>query len=371
MNKIAFVTDSIWPYNKGGKEKRLFDISTYLSKDFDVHIYTMKWWKGGNIKTENGITLHAICRKYALYSKNRRSIKEGLLFGLACLYLINERWDAIEVDHMPFFPLFTTKFICLLKGKKMTAVWHEVWGKEYWIKYMGVLGFIAFLIEQCSIYMPDNIISVSEHTTKKLKTILHYKNKIATINDSVNIDQIKKITPSKTKTDIIFAGRLLSHKNIDLLLESVTIIKNKRPNIKVLIIGEGPERKKLEYLAKKLKLEHNVVFLGFLESHYEVLSLIKSTKVFALPSDREGFGIVALESLACKTPVVTINYSDNAASKLINNGVNGYISKPSAKDFAEVIYKVLKKPNKLNPTRGVEKYDSKFLIEKIAEVYRI
>ena len=109
---LAVVSDAIYPYNIGGKETRIYQITTRLrDAGWDVHLYTMKWWSGPVTKIESGITYHAICPKYPLYSGGRRSIKEGILFGLACLRLIQEDWDVIDVDHMPFFPLFFVKQI--------------------------------------------------------------------------------------------------------------------------------------------------------------------------------------------------------------------------------------------------------------------
>ncbi len=117
--KIAIVSDAIYPYNKGGKEKRIFELSTRLARSgFDVHIYCMKWWKENvNQKIENNVHLHAISKYYPLYSGKRRSITQAILFAVSCLRLLKEDFDIIEVDHMPHFVLFSTKIVTLLKRK--------------------------------------------------------------------------------------------------------------------------------------------------------------------------------------------------------------------------------------------------------------
>jgi len=372
--KIAFVTDAVWPYNKGGKEKRLFDVSTRLAeKGFDVHIYTMKWWSGENIKKENGITLHAISNLYPLYFKNRRSYKQGIFFGLACLKLIKEKWDVIDVDHMPFFPLFSIKLVCLLKRKKMIATWHEVCGRELWNEYLGILGNIAYIVEKISVLLPNKIISVSEHTTNKLKKEFLSKKEIITIPDGMDFDHIQKIKASNTKSDVIFAGRLLSHKNVDVLIKSIAILKENKPDIKCLIIGDGPEKKQLEKIATTLNLNKNILFLGFLEDHDEVYSLIKSSKVFVLPSTREGFGIVVIEANACGVPVITTNHKDNASKDLIEEGNNGYICRLNENNISRKISNLLQKDSnnqtKQNCINSVKKYDWKNIVKKIEGVY--
>jgi len=162
MIKIAFVTDAIYPYNKGGKEKKIYEVATRLAKKGnDVHIYTMKWWEEDTVqKKEHGVTLHAISRLYPLYSGQRRSFKEAVFFSLHCLKLLKEDFDIIDVDHMPHLVIFPLKFVCFLKRKKLIVSWNEVWGKEYWRKYLGLLGFLAYYIEKISIMLPDRIISI-------------------------------------------------------------------------------------------------------------------------------------------------------------------------------------------------------------------
>ena len=369
MKKIAFISDSIYPYNKGGKEKRLLDVSMLLSKrGWNVHIYTMKWWKGEDVRQENGVTLHAISKLYPLYAGDRRSIKEGVLFGLACFKLIGENWDVIDVDHMPFFPLFSTKIVCILKHKKMVATWHEVWGASYWKKYMGNMGIISYFIEKMSIYMPNTVISVSNHTTKMLKNILKMKASIVTATNGINIDEIKKIKPSKTKSDVIYAGRLLTHKNIEILVRAISILRDKNPKIKALIIGDGPERKNIAKLIKSKKLTKNIKLIKFIESHAELYSLMKSSRVFALPSTREGFSLVAAESFAANIPVVTTNHPQNAASDLIQENKNGITINLNEKEMARAIEKLMK-TKKRDYTKYAEKYSWNNIIPKIERVY--
>jgi len=69
-------------------------------------------------------------------------------------------------------------------------------------------------------------------------------------------------------------GRLISNKNVDMLIKSIELIKGKNPEIKSLIIGDSPEKKKLEELTRKLNLEKNIKFFGFLENHDDVYALM-------------------------------------------------------------------------------------------------
>lgn len=340
--RIAFISDAIYPYNEGGKEKRIFEITTRLvCKGYDIHVYCMKWWEGLKNKKENGIYLHAICKKYSLYSGKRRSMTQALIFGLACLKLIKEDFDIAEVDHIPFFPLFSLKIVCFFKKKKIIATWHEAWGKDYWQEYLGWRGIFGYMVEKISVSIPDEIISVSEYTTNKLKNNLKCRKKIYTIPNGNDYEKIQKIIPAQKKSDVIFAGRLLSNKNVDVLIKSIQLIKERKPKIKCLIIGDGPEKKNMEILTQKLNMEKNINFLGFLENHDDVYALMKSSKVLVLPSTREGFGIVVIEANSCGLPVITTDHKDNAAKDLIEEGENGFVCQLDKEKIAQIIVRIL------------------------------
>ena len=372
-HKIAIVSDGIYPYNKGGKEKRIYEISRRLAKNgHDVHVYCMKWWKGkDNYRFENGVHLHAISKLYPLYSGKRRSIKQALLFALSCFKLIKADFDVIEVDHMPHFVLFSTKIVTLLKGKKLYATWNEVWGRAYWNEYMGKSGNIAYIIEWLSARMPDKIIAVSEHTKNKLINDLKIKQEIFVIPNGIDLDIINNVKPSKEKSDIIFAGRLLTHKNVDLLLSVIKNIQKSFPKVKALIVGDGPEKNKLTKFIAKLKIEKNVKMLGFLEEHNDLYSLMKSSKVFAFPSTRDGFGIVALEANASGIPVITTDHKDNATKDLITNGKNGYAVNLDENNFTNKIIKYLSSENSSNKySHIVKNYDWDTLSKNVAEAYQ-
>lgn len=357
--KIIFVSDAIYPYNKGGKEKRLYEISTRLAKyGHEVHIFTMKWWSGEKIIKKDNIVLHGICHLKNIYTKNerRRSLWQAFYFGVKLFFpLLKENFDVLDADQIPYFHLFSCKLVCLLKRKKLIITWHEVWGKKKWYTYLGkAKGFFSNLIEILSVRLPDRIISVSNTTAEKLNKILNVeKEKITVIPNGINTDEINKASKANLKSDCIFAGRLVKHKNVDYLIKAIKIIKQKyKLDIGCVIIGDGPEKKSLENLSKELKLEKNIKFLGFLKTHAEVYSYFKASKVFVSPSTNEGFGITVLEANACGLPAIVVDHQDNAAKDLIVKSVNGYICRLSEKEIADKIQKIIT----TNNLKGTKQY---------------
>lgn len=372
--KLAFISDAIYPYNKGGKEKRIYEITTRLAqRGYDVHIYCMKWWQTPETtRVENGVTLHAISPYYPLYAGTRRSIKQAILFSLHCLKLIKEDFDYIEVDHMPYFPLFATKIVCLFKQKRLTATWNEVWGRKYWTEYLGYFGVIAYILEICTVRVTDNIISMSEHTTSRLNEYFGRTSKVYTLANGTDVKRIELIKESNDHCDIIFSGRLLKHKRVDLIVEAVAKLKKNNPSIRAIIIGNGPEKENISKLINEYKLEDYIEMLDFIDSHNDLYSLMKAAKVFAFPSFREGFGIVAIEANACGIPVVTSNHPDNATQHLIDEGKNGHIFDYRKNNLSEVLDLALNNP--INKNACLSKallYDWHSIASKYKEVMHL
>lgn len=374
--KIAFLSDSIYPFNKGGKEIRSYELATQLAKrGHEVHFYTMKLWKGKDIIRKNGFYLHGICKNYPLYNHKTRSIKQGIMFGLSAFKLLKKEndFDIIDADHMAYFHLWPAKLASIIKGKPLIITWHEVWGKEYWKSYIGKKGILGYTMEKLSSKLPDKIIAVSEHTKNKLiNTLKVNPRKIITIPNAIDIKKINSIKPAKEKSDVIFAGRLNEHKNVDILIKAIKILEEKNQKIKCIIIGDGPEKQNLQHLTNKLNLNKNIVFKGFVDKHEDVLSSIKSSKVFVLPSTREGFGIALIEANACGIPVITVNHKDNASRDLIKQGENGFITELNEKDIADKIKIAIKnnKSMKENCLKSAEKYDWGSIIKMFEEVYK-
>jgi len=104
------------------------------------------------------------------------------------------------------------------------------------------------------------------------------------------------------------------------VLEVFLEVKKKIPS-KLLFIGEGPERRKVEEMCREYQTCDDVRFLGKLEAVEEVLSV---ADLFVMPSEKESFGLAALEAMACEVPVISSN--TGGLPELVVDGVNGLMS---------------------------------------------
>ncbi len=371
IKNIAFVSDAVYPFNIGGKEKRLYEVTRRLADSgFVVTVYTMKWWReDADTYKQDRILYKAISPYFPLYHGARRSIKQGVFFAISCVKMLFEDFDVVDVDHMTHMNLYSMKLVCLIKRKKMIATWHEVWGKKYWQEYIGpTKGLIAYLIEKFGAKLPDEIVAVSEHTSEMLKRVLKTKRKIVTIPAGVEV--VYKTTNS-TGSDIVFAGRLLPNKNVDLLLRSISILKKDIPGISLTIIGDGPEKNRLQGISNNLDLNNNVNFVGFVDSQDEFYDRISKSRVFAFPSSREGFGMVVIEANACGLPVVTVDAPDNASKYLIEGEENGIVCKLEENDLAHSLKSLLlNKKSKDDYVKFSQKYNWSNIVARLVNEYQ-
>jgi len=373
--KIAFIYDAVYPWVKGGAEKRVYELAKRLAqRGYEVHVYSIGWWwPDQNQKdiTMDGIILHGVSKPIELYSDDRRSIKEAILFSLRLFKpLWKESFDVVDCQGFPFFSCFTAKIHSLMGKSNLIITLHEVWG-DYWYQYLGKPGIFGKIIERLMLGLTGNIITVSKKTKKDLKKIIKSENAVV-IPNGIDFNHITKIQPSNEKSSVIFAGRLIKEKNIDVLIKSIKIVKKKIPDIKCLIIGEGPEGLKLKKLVSELQIEDNIIFKGFMRNYDDLIGYMKSSKVLVLPSTREGFGIVVIEANACGIPVIVVDHEMNAAVDLVQHGENGFKTKLSPLDMADNIIKSIEIEGE-NKEKYIEisaKYDWNNVVDSLEKVYR-
>jgi L-malate glycosyltransferase len=334
--KIAFVYDAIYPWVKGGIEKRVWELAVRLSRNgHDVHLFGMKFWDGDDNIVHDGVVLHGVCPAQKLYRNGRRSIWQALYFSIHLIIpLMKEKFDIIDCQQFPYFSCFSAKIPSILKKIPLVITWHEIWD-DYWYDYIGWKGIIGKITEKLVARLTSENIAVSKTTAKNLNN-LGIRTEIKIIPNGVDLTKIRSISPSSETWDIIFVGRLIKDKHADLLIHAVNLLRNKNPDIRAAIIGEGPEYHKIKNLINDKKIATFVRVCGFYQDHDDLIAQLKSSKVFVLPSTREGFGITALEALACGLPVITVSHQGNAVRDLITEN-NGYLCSLSARDLADKI----------------------------------
>ncbi|MBR0471562.1 MAG: glycosyltransferase family 4 protein [Methanosphaera sp.] len=342
--KIAFIYDTAFPWITGGAERRIYEIATRLvNRGHDVHIFSLGYWmeaehySSKEIIQYNGITYHSVGKPMDLYTENNtRSIREALYFARCILTNaeLND-FDIVDCQGFPYFSCYTSK---LKNRKNLVITVHEVWN-DYWYEYLGKLGLFGKIIEKGIFHLTKNIICVSQLTYENM-----LKNKTpdnaTIIANGVDTNEITFINPHPEYSDVIFAGRLIPEKHVDLIINAISKVVSVHPRVKCKIIGNGPSEAYLKQLTADLNIENNVIFEDFCEKQDELYSKIKSSSALILPSKREGFGIIVIEANACGVPVITLDYPMNAAKDLIRED-NGWLVDDNPEELANLICRII------------------------------
>jgi glycosyltransferase involved in cell wall biosynthesis len=337
--KVAVVSDALYPWHKGGKEIRYFHLLRGLpERGMDVSVYSMKWWDVNPEIEYSGLgslAYVAICPRIPMYKGQRRSVTQALLFALSTFRLLTRKFDVLEADHMPYLQLLPLRIVAWIKRVPFVVTWHEVWGRQTWQSYIGPLGIVAAAIESVSVRLPSAIVAVSEGTATKLIAIGAHRDHVRVVPNSIDLDQLLTSTVDASAPELLFVGRLIEHKNADLVVEATSILAKRGYNVRLGIVGVGPEESRLKARVSKLDLESRVTFFSTFESQRELWSLMRGSQVLLAPSVREGSGLVVAESLALGTPVVCALHPDNESSSLVGPSTGSIVEAFSAESLAD------------------------------------
>lgn len=192
------------------------------------------------------------------------------------------------------------------------------------------------------------------------------------------IDRKKYNIPSKEKAReilglngliILTIGRLVPWKGIDKLIEVHTKIKKEFENLKLIIIGDGPEMDKLKKLARSSG--NNIIFTGRID-HSEIPIYLSACDIFVLNTKYEGMSHVLLEAMMIGIPIITTNAGGN--SEIIKDGKNGLLFFPDNKEqLKEAIIKLLNNNElsdkfAMNSKIKIKKYEWNTLVDKTLNV---
>jgi len=210
----------------------------------------------------------------------------------------------------------------------------------------------------------DAVAAVSNKLKDGIEKLTKAAKDISVIYNGADLAKFKPISKERAKEmlgvsgegrGILFVGNLIKLKCIDVLIKAFFRLKRKMPDgrLKLFLIGEGPEKKGLLSLARLLKLEEHVIFLGA-KPHDEIPLWLNMADTFVLPSASEGFPTIIVEALACGIPIISTNVG--GVQEAVIEGKTALLVKPHDVDgLAEAMGRVLKEADLADSMRKNQK----------------
>jgi len=350
--QLLMIFDTPFPFILGGGQRRVFEIGKRLAEHGRVDWLCFKAWAGDQTITSDGITYIGTRDIPNLYGESgNRNAKEPILFFIDVLkrLFLLRRYDTVWVAQWPLIHLIPIILVCKICRVKLVIDWWEVWEFRNWYSYARVLGPIGFAIQQLTLLFVKlfkvKIVTDNSVEFKKLKEVLGEKFPIGVISNGIPVEQIGKgIIDTSSGFDIVSLGRLKNHKGVDILIHAVKLLsKSLLPNVRVGIIGDGPERENLQNLIIELGLESNVILLGSIESFETVYGIVKSSKLCALTTHNGGGGnLTLLEAYGCGLPVVAFRLEEGIDENLILDGKSGlFVNEVTAEALSKALLTIL------------------------------
>jgi glycosyltransferase involved in cell wall biosynthesis len=210
---------------------------------------------------------------------------------------------------------------------------------------------VARAIEAWAVRLGGRQVAVSPFTADRMVAAGVPPGRVRVVGNGVTVSQFTTTQRSAIRSDVVYVGRLIDEKRVDLLIDAVASLRGAMPAIRCLIIGDGPERAALEGRAMRAGVGDQIRFLGHV-SEAAKAALLKASRILVLPSIREGFGIAAIEGQAAGLVPVVVRSPHSAAPSLVRDGIDGVLAEPDAGSLAVSLRSLIEDPDRLERMRA-------------------
>jgi len=343
--RVCLLYDCLFPHTVGGAERWYANLAERLAADgHEVTYLTLRQWpRGERPRIDERVQVICAGPRMGLYTNDgRRRILPPLAFGLGVLWHLlrkGHRYEVVHTASFPYFSLLAAGVTRALGRFALVVDWHEVWSRAYWREYLGpVGGAIGYAVQLACTRLPQRAFCFSRlHAARLRDEGLRGE---LTVLAGEYAGPLDPSPPETAEPLVVFAGRMIPEKRAPLGVAGVAAAAGRIPGLRGIFFGEGPGRGAvLEAIAAQAR-RAAIVAPGFVDSA-EVDAALRKALCMLLPSRREGYGMVVVEAASRGTPSVVVAGEDNAATELVEVGVNGFIAADaSAEAIAAAIERV-------------------------------
>lgn len=341
--KIALIYDRVYPFHFGGGEKRAWELAKYLAtQGHDVSLLTLQMWSDGATTHREGVRLVGLCLPP---SGHRRSLGDLFRFSLALArHLQDNQYDLVECANFPYLSCLVARWMQMFQRYTLVVCWFEVRGWRGWWKHRGLLGLCASGVEWLVAKTIRHHSAISTLTQERMAQLVGLPAKrVKVVECGADVALLQKFQTKNKKHQLICAGRLVPHKRVATALHLLAHLQSSHPELRLKIIGEGPELNSLQTLTQSLGLKAKIDFECRLPEE-DLYRAYAESLIFLFPSEMEGFGIVAIETMAAGTPLIAQRSVTSAVCSIVQHGKNGFLA-DSIEEWHQACLKLLNHPD--------------------------
>ena len=340
--RVCLVFDCLYPHTVGGAERWYRNLAESVARRGNsVSYLTLLQWDPDTGPSVPNVDVVAVAGRAELYAHGRRSIGAQLRFGFGVFRHLLVHGGRYDVVQTPALHLSLLAVLAARPFRRFSLVvdWFEVWTREYWLDYLGgVAGRLGWWGQRISARAKHRALCFSRRHARRLEK-LGYSGEI-TILEGLLPPGMEATEPVPAEPMVVFAGRLIPEKQATAVVPAVALARERIPELRATIFGDGPEREAVQRLIDDGGLDGTVRAPGFVAGEL-VEDAVRRALCLLFPSRREGYGLVVVEAAAVGTPSVVIDAPDNAAAELVEDGVNGFVAKSAEpEELGEAILRV-------------------------------
>ncbi len=324
-------------------------------------------------KTGSNVNIHKIPVEKNKNNLHYQSHKDLIVYAWKVYFFSRKliRKNKYDLSHS-FFSVPCGFLSLLIKWQYKTPYVVSLRGSDvpgYSERFPVIYKFLTPVIKV--IWKNASLVVSNSEGLKNLALKSKSEQEIEIIYNGVDIEEFKPGLDIEYPSEafrIICVSRITGRKGIQYLIEAVSRLISKYPQIQLQIVGEGDEKKNLVEQAKKLKLENIVEFCGLIE-HNKLPIYYQDADIFVLPSLNEGMSNTMLEALSSGLPIIATD--TGGTRELVREGVNGFVVKMrDSDDIAQKIEKLIQNED-LRRNMAIEsrKIAEKFSWKNIAGQY--
>jgi len=325
----VLVTVGIFPPDIGGPATFVPKIANYFQNDLNYEIEILTLSDSKNLDIRDNFSVKRIDRSLPIIYRWFKTI--------FTIYKLGKNKDIIFVNGLGTETTIANIFLKKKIIRKIVGdpVWERAYNKgkvsenfdEFQVRNYGLSISLQKKVRSFSIKNSDLVITPSQHL-KNFILNLGFKNKIETVNNGITIpeESTKKFTNDQTNITIV--SRLVTHKNIEKIIEAISDLNN--PLIKLNIIGDGPELNQLQSIALRSDQKENIIFHGKLHRD-DINNIFLNSDIYIQASNYEGLPHSLLEAMSYGIPILCTPVGE--CKELLGNEDRGYkLDLPVSKD---------------------------------------